>query len=85
MYRSLEFRGLAFFIPWLKDYFPKMSGWEEYMKCMPLSYHFLKKFAQERLEKYDDGEPEHFTDVFINEIRRTSDPNSSFYKERGGK
>ncbi|CAL8110137.1 unnamed protein product [Orchesella dallaii] len=83
IHRSLEFRGLVFFFPWLKDWFPKLSGWEEYMKCMPLSYEFLSKFVKDRLAAYDGGEPEHFTDVFINEIRRTTDPNSSFYKERG--
>lgn len=51
---------------------------------MPLSYEFLKKFVKGRLTSYEGGEPEHFTDVFINEIRRTTDTSSSFYKERGG-
>jgi hypothetical protein len=37
----------------------------------------------ERLQTYDGNSPQHFTDVFIDEIRKTKDPNSSFYGKRG--
>lgn len=33
----------------------------------------------------EEGQPRDFTDVYINEIKKTTDSNSSFYKEEGSK
>lgn len=48
---------------------------------------FIRKFVTKRLKNptvTDSQEAEDFTDVYIKEIKETTDKESSFYQNRGG-
>ncbi len=71
------------------ELFPKLSGWESYKKIILVATEFVSKFVQQRLEnkttENDNEEPNDFADVFMKEIVKTVDPDSSFFGKRGGK
>jgi hypothetical protein len=84
--KSLNVQGFVFFFPWIKHVIPKLSGWEQYVKEILESTKFVTNFVKERLQTFDgEQDPQDFTDVYIQEIKKTTDVSSSFYGKRGGK
>ena len=64
---------------------PNLIGWEGYKKEVAYIYEYLKATSAEKLKNYDDNSHESFADVFIREMNKTTDPNSSLYGDRGRK
>jgi hypothetical protein len=79
---------LAFFIPWLAKWFPRLSGWKTYLNDANVVFDFWKNYSRQRLETYDLGKEirrDNFVDQYIRKIKDCDDPSSSFYREKGGK
>ena len=79
----------VFFMPWLAQIAPDLSGWRQYEREIPFTYNFLRNYCQTRLKSHQDGaEVSDFSDIYMNEIKRVTkngDKESSFYGKRGGK
>ena len=75
------------FLPAVARHAPKLIGWDEYKKDLSYVYDYLMDFTKKQLQGFnesDDG-TENFSQVYIKEMRKTTDPKSSFYGKRGGK
>ena len=82
-----ENNGLAaigMFIPWLTKLFPTLSGYEAMMKDMVPLLNFLDTPILHHKKTHVTGQPRDFIDVYIDEIKKTTDPKSSFYRSIGG-
>ncbi len=78
---------LGFFIPWLANWFPKLVGWDAYLKDANKVFEFWRKFAKQRIQSYENKE-EHekvcFVDLYIKKIKECKTITSSFYGQKGG-
>ena len=81
-------KGYLLFFPQLvklEKMFPKLSGWN---KLEAVAKPMRKIFDDAVLEHEmnplpEDNNPRDFIDVYMQEIKKTTDPSSSFYKEAG--
>jgi hypothetical protein len=83
-----EHNGLAeigMFIPWLTRLFPKASGYEDMMKDLIPLLNFLDVPILHHKKTHVTGQPRDFLDSYIDKIKKTTDPNSSFYRTVGGR
>ena len=74
---------LVFVVPWLFRIFPKFL---EYNQTLDTSHEMLdrmKETIREHEETIDLNEPRDFTDKALIEIKKTTDPSSSFFGEKG--
>ena len=70
-------------VPWLFKIFPKFL---EYNQTLDTSHEMLdrmKETIREHEETIDLNEPRDFTDKALIEMRKTTDPSSSFFGEKG--
>jgi hypothetical protein len=74
----------ALFMPWLTKLAPEWSGWNAFMADIQPTHDFLKIFLDEHKKSGIRESPRDFTDAYLDEIARTENKNSSFYKEEGG-
>ena len=66
--------------------FPKLSGWSKLQEVtIPLKAIFDNVVAEHENNPVDEKSPRDFIDNYMTEIKNTTDPNSSFYKEAGRK
>ena len=72
------------FIPWLTKLFPKMSGYDEMMADLQPALDFLQGFIDKHKSNFIPGEPRDLIDAYLDKIKSTDDPNSSFYGDVGG-
>lgn len=79
-----EPNGVLFFMPWLTKLAPKLSGWDDFMALLPPALAFLSKPIEEHKKTYDPNNIRDLIDVYLQEISKTTDPKSEFYKENGG-
>lgn len=78
---------LSMFIPWFSKYFPTLSGFNHVNGQLVPLRNFLKKHIDEHkiaLENQPDTQHD-YIGAYLNEILKTTDPASSFYKDVGGK
>ncbi|CAG7716833.1 unnamed protein product [Allacma fusca] len=73
-----------YLIPYLAKSFPSLSGWNDILRLVKemrsvTSGHV--KYHEKTLPA--DGASRDFIDAYLYEIRATTDPNSSFFKENG--
>ena len=74
---------LVLAVPWLFKIFPKFL---EYNQTLDTSHEMLdrmKETIREHEETIDLNEPRDFTDKALIEIKKTTDPSSSFFGEKG--
>lgn len=76
---------IATFFPALAKAAPELTGFNNFKKDLQYSYNYLSKFTKSRLATYDGSSEENFSDIYMKEMKRTTDPTSSFYGQRGGK
>ncbi|CAG7824066.1 unnamed protein product, partial [Allacma fusca] len=73
-----------FFIPSLAKAFPKALGWNVLLTMLKEIKGILQDHIDEHQKTYsEDGVPRDFMDVYLAEIYKTTDTNSSFYKDHG--
>ncbi|CAG7726561.1 unnamed protein product, partial [Allacma fusca] len=76
--------GIVFFMPWILKIWPTYPPWLRFKADLPHSYNFMQAFTGKSLANFDGSEINNFTDAYIDEIKKTTDPKSSFYGKRGG-
>lgn len=87
--RSIEennaLASICMFVPWFSKLFPRLSGMKEMNKHLGPLWSFFERHIYEHKSTYIQGQIRDFLDAYINEIEDTKDPDSSFYKDVGGK
>lgn len=75
---------LRILFPKFAEAFPNISGYSEFAK---LVNEFLKipdgAIKDHEINPAEDEQPRDFIDAYLNEINKTTNPNSSFYKQTG--
>ena len=76
----------AFFWPKLGEWFPKLTKWNMYLDFVRA----MQDFVQEHIDEHKkhssvEGSAKDLIDAYLQEIDRTSDETSGFYKETGCK
>jgi len=71
------------FIPWLAKVAPTLSGYKNILRNVETVLGFLGKHLDAHRANFVEGQPRDFVDAYFQEIKNTSDPDSSFYQERG--
>jgi cytochrome P450 family 2 subfamily J len=74
---------LSNFIPIVARIAPKLSGYEKLLADIFPILEFLRKPIEQHKATFQPGQPRDFIDVYLEEMRNSKDPNSSFYKEKG--
>lgn len=82
---SASIAGPVFFLPWLTSLFPQRTGWSEFQKSILRAKQFIYGYIVEHQKTFQRDNIRDYIDVYLKEIEETKDPNSSFYKETGGK
>ena len=78
--------GVLLFLPQFAKLFPNLSGLNRYIDSCKVIEDFINDFVSKKEDNWDvNSEPNDFIEVYLNEIRKTKDPNSSFYGAEGSK
>ncbi|CAG7821290.1 unnamed protein product [Allacma fusca] len=75
----------ALFMPWLLKLAPSLTGWATLRDIISVTYDYLCPYTDKLMADYEGGSPQHFSHVFIDEIKKTTNERSSFFGERGQK
>ncbi len=73
------------FLPFLSKMAPELSGYRKLVEEFNPIFEFLRKPIQQHKSTYQENQPRDFIDSYLDEISRTTNKSSSFYKENGGK
>jgi len=76
-------RGI-FFLPWLKYIIPKASGYTGLKIACDSLHEYIREKIKDHEKKYIPGVPNDVMDSFIEQLRNTENPNSTFYGTLGG-
>jgi cytochrome P450 len=76
---------LSVFIPFLAKYAPNLFGYTKLMEGEMRIVNFVKKPVDYHISTWQNGQPRDFIDVYLDEIEKTVDKTSSFYKDEGRK
>jgi hypothetical protein len=76
---------VAVFIPILAKLIPGLIGYTKLVEGDLKVVDFIKKPVDHHKSTFQSGQPRDFIDVYLDEIEKTKDPESSFYKEKGNK
>lgn len=74
--------GLAFF-PWLKHLSPSLSGYTGFDKACINLHNYVRSLFEEHRNDYVEGRLKDVIECYLEEIAKTTDKRSSFYKEKG--
>jgi len=81
---ALTRKGYLLFFPQLADWIPEWSGYNKVVEIVkPLWNIFEGVVIDHEKDPADPNHPRDFIDTFLNEIKSTVDPRSSFYKDAG--
>ncbi len=82
--KVIEKRGYLLFFPQISTLFPTLSGWNEIRRAVqPMLDIFTGAVVEHEVNPADPSHPRDFIDLYLNEIQKTTDPNSSFYRDAG--
>jgi len=62
---------------------PEWSGWNNYLNSIPPAKALMEELIANHKDTFSPVHLRDFTDAYINEIYNTTDPSSSFHKEKG--
>jgi len=79
-------KSLTLFAPSIAKLFPNYSSWNDLIEFRDKANTIFQEHIKEHKENFqeDCSESKDFIDAYLKEIKATSNPQSSFYKERGG-
>ena len=77
--------GFTTAFPWLVTFAPGVSGWKNILTNFKVIMETMKDNIDEHKSTLQDGDSRDFIDVCLNEISKTTDPESVFYGEEAGK
>jgi len=66
-------------LPWLSKVAPKLTGYDALMQECREFFEFIQKQIDKHEQSFQPGDCRSFIDVYIQEIRNTSDPDSVFH------
>lgn len=72
-------------MPWVAKLIPNQCGWSEFVKAIQKAKALIGGVIKEHKETLDLENHRDFMDVYLNEVKNTTDQSSSFYMESGGK
>ena len=76
---------LAIFFPNFCEKYPSLTGWQGIQDNLDGLKKFVSKPVNEQKKHYSPADsPQDFVEACIQEISKTTDPSSAFYKQRGG-
>ncbi|XP_021967099.1 farnesoate epoxidase [Folsomia candida] len=79
----LEGGGFIIFMPWLVKLFPKLVGYDKLKTQIYNLASYMRKPVTDHKKTRQDGFDRDFTDVFLKEIAKTTDPKSAFMGKLG--
>ncbi|OXA46402.1 cytochrome P450 2C15 [Folsomia candida] len=79
----LESGGVILFMPWIVNIFPKWSGYDKIKRAILEFTDYLRKPVIDHKKTRQDIFDRDFTDAFLKEIDKTTDPNSAFIGKLG--
>jgi uncharacterized membrane-anchored protein YjiN (DUF445 family) len=65
--------------------FPNWSGWNFVKSTFRPRQILFQDIIDEHFRTLPDAQPRDFIDAYLQQVKRTEDPNSSFYKTTAGK
>ncbi|ODM89491.1 Methyl farnesoate epoxidase [Orchesella cincta] len=74
---------LLIFLPWLRHVFPEGSGYNAARRVLEGWKTFLEGTVKEHKEQFHEGNLKDFIDVYLAEVRKTTDKKSYFYGQLG--
>jgi len=77
--------GLFYFLPWVAKLAPEWSGWNNYLNSIPPTKALMEELLANYKDTFSPDDLRDFTDAYIKEIYNTTDPSSTFYREKGCK
>jgi hypothetical protein len=83
--QDVKVMGTVMFMGWFCKLAPELSGWNEYARAFHVMNDYVTNFVNSRLQTHQVDTRRDFTDVYIDEMLKTKDPGSSFFKEEGSK
>lgn len=72
---------MLLFAPWLKHIFPGISGYNAVRQVLDDNRILFEKTVEEHKKNFDENDLKDFIDVFIAEMKKTTDTSSMFYGE----
>ena len=60
-----------------------LLGWNTYLESFYETNTFIRNFVQARRKSHDSNYINDFTGAYIEQINKTTDPNSTFYQQEG--
>jgi len=79
-----QYTGPLLFLPWLLKIAPGFTRWNDFIRSINSVHEFLKLAIQNHKKKLFSHTNKDFIDAYLEEIDKTGDPDSSFYKTKGG-
>jgi cytochrome P450 len=78
----IEAGSIILFAPWLRHIFPKWTGYTNVAKVLDENREMFTTAVKEHSAAFDENDLKDFIDVYLAEVKQTTDPNSSFYGEK---
>jgi len=75
---------VMFCYPKVAKFFPNWSGWNYLLKTIAPRHKLFEETIHEHQRTISEGHPRDFIDVYLQEVKKTDDPSSSFHKSAGG-
>jgi len=77
--------GALVFFPWLMEIAPGLTGWSKFTKAVSNLHILIQGHIDNHKLTIQEDHSRDYLDVFLHEIRNTTDPKSSFYGTVGCK
>ena len=85
MFEKVSANPLAIFFPDFCDKFPNLTGWKAIHDNLNGFKKFVSEPVVEQKKSYSPSDPpQDFVEACMQEISKTTDPSSPFYKAAGG-
>jgi hypothetical protein len=75
---------VSIFFPRLAKWFPNLTGYCEFQNAVRDAHPFYEERIAYYKNTYKEGQVRNIIDAYIAEMRKCTDPSSSFYGEEGG-
>lgn len=72
-------------MPWLRHIIPNASGYTNIRNVLDENLEFFTKTVEEHKKNLNEDDLKDFIDVYLAEVKKTSDPSSKFYGEMAEK
>jgi len=75
---------LVMFYPRIAKMFPNLSGWNFLLKTKEPREKYFRETIREHERTLPEGSPRDFIDIYLQETKKTMDPDSIFHKTTAG-